>query len=60
MNGLVGDFLNYKKNEDIVRYWFIMVINVCGGISMSEELNTEIVLELKKINLKLDEINESP
>ncbi|AWE07644.1 hypothetical protein DCE79_09730 [Lysinibacillus sp. 2017] len=27
---------------------------------MSEELNKEILLELKKINQKLDELNESP
>jgi hypothetical protein len=29
-------------------------------MKLSEELNKEILLELKKINQKLDELNESP
>jgi hypothetical protein len=31
-----------------------------GGCSMQEDLNKEILIELKKINQKLDELNEEP
>jgi F0F1-type ATP synthase assembly protein I len=38
-----------------------MEVNFClGELSMQEDLNKEILLELMKINEKLDKLNEEP